>query len=613
MKELGEVRRSQVLGYGPGAIIDFRAGAKGGGPVSALAVGLHRWPQPSGGNDDPQIVHEVRLQKLLGKSFFLLPPVSETDDGTPPDRPLPAIRFPNWLLCPECRRLDRADRWGHEMTDPARWCEDCSTDDRRVFVVPSRFVTACENGHLDEFPWRWWLRRRSRTEPKCAPGSAEDARRCRLYLEGGDGTGLESLRLVCKAKDCGAITNMAGAFSKTALEGRACSGRRGWIDNEHEDCDTPPRALQRGASNLYFPVTFSTLSIPPWTDNIQSDLSATWDVLIANPDMRNALIAGLASSNAAKHGLTADEYADRVRLRLQQTDELTAEALRFEEYERLSGTEMSNDFQTRAQDAPDELSDLIDKVVRVERLREVRALVSFTRIYQSASYDQPGPGEFSDLSPTALPWLPAVEVRGEGIFIRLRESAVRSWSERKDVSRRAAEIDREKRRQHERDYGDDVEYSPVSPPYLLVHSLAHAVIRRLSFDCGYDAASLRERLYVGDDPFMAGLLVYTATSDADGTLGGLERQGRRDRIAATIRGAVEDSVWCASDPLCRSGVSSASEPLNGAACHGCLLLPETSCENGNRFLDRSALTSVGSTDGAGYFDCTLTDPTSSPL
>ena len=602
MKELGDVRRSQVLGYGPGAIIDFRAGAKGGGPVSAVAVGLHKWPQATGGDKDPQVVHEVRLQKLLDKSFFLLPPVSETDDGNPPDRPLPAIRFPNWLLCPVCRRLDKAERWGNDMTDPARWCDDCSTDDQRVFVVPSRFVTACQNGHLDEFPWRWWLRRRSTNDLKCAPGSAEDARQCRLHLEGGEGTGLESLKLVCKAKHCGGFTNMAGAFSKTALDGRTCSGRRGWIDNEREDCTADPRALQRGASNLYFPVTFSTLSIPPWTDNIQSDLGGVWDALVSNPDMREALIATLAKSNAAKHALSEEEYAERVRLRLQQTDDLTAEALRFEEYERLSGTETSKDFQTRLETVPAELSELIDRIVRVERLREVRALVSFTRIYQSPSHDHPGPGEFAELSPSPLPWLPAVEVKGEGIFVPLQEKAVRDWSERADVSARAAEIDREKRRQHERDYDDDVEYSPVTPAFLLVHSLAHAVIRRLAFDCGYDAASLRERLYVGKDPFMAGFLIYTATSDADGTLGGLERQGRSDRIGATIKGAVEDSVWCASDPLCRTGVTSASEPLNGAACHACLLLPETSCENGNRYLDRTAVTSIGSDTGSGFFD-----------
>ncbi len=145
----------------------------------------------------------------------------------------------------------------------------------------------------------------------------------------------------------------------------------------------------------------------------------------------------------------------------------------------------------------------------------------------------------------------------------------------------------------------------MTPTYLLVHSLAHAVIKRLSFECGYDVASLRERLYIGTDPWMAGILIYTSASDADGTLGGLERQGKPSRFEQIIERALHDAVWCSSDPLCRDGVCSTSESMNLAACHSCLLLPETCCEQNNRYLDRLTLITDEADAAQGYFNALL--------
>jgi hypothetical protein len=101
---------------------------------------------------------------------------------------------------------------------------------------------------------------------------------------------------------------------------------------------------------------------------------------------------------------------------------------------------------------------------------------------------------------------------------------------------------------------------------------------------------------------MAGLLIYTSTSDADGTLGGLERQGKSERFTHIVKAALEEVTWCSSDPLCQTGISSLSESLNLAACHSCLLLPETSCEIGNRFLDRAVLIGNAASGRTGYFD-----------
>jgi hypothetical protein len=277
--------------------------------------------------------------------------------------------------------------------------------------------------------------------------------------------------------------------------------------------------------------------------------------------------------------------------------------LRFEEYLHLEGDDRTVDFQVSQETVPAGLRGAIARIGRVQRLREVRALTAFKRIYQPASTDDPGRGDFGDLAAAPLPWLPAIEVRGEGVFVTLDAEAVRHWAEQPEVAERATQVDAALAAEFARLHEGSERRHRVTPEFLLVHSTAHAVIKRLSFECGYDVASLRERIYVSRDPWMTGFLIYTSTSDADGTLGGLERQGRAERIETTVRLALTDCVWCASDPLCRSGVSSLSESLNLAACHSCLLLPETCCEFGNRYLDRSALVGAGDPGSApGYFD-----------
>lgn len=600
---LGKIRRAQVLGYGPGAIIDFRAGAEGGGPVSVIASSLESWEQTARtfGMNDPHVVREVRLEKVLGKTHFRLPPVDDSDgDGAFPDRFLRGYRFPTWLQCPSCKELKYAGRWQSAQGDPSRWCAACSRE-RRTFVVPSRFVTACENGHIDEFPWTWWLATRSGTQLACG-GEAE--RRCRLRLESSGGSGIEGLRVSCRADGCHASASMAGAFSEGGLDGLRCSGRRPWLDTERVACDARPRTLQRGASNLYFPVTYSTLSIPPWTDRVQDDLRAIWQMLqAAQEPILTQLIESAAATNASLHAMTEAEYARVVRERVLLARDVTAENLRFEEYIRLEGEDATPDFQVAQETVPPSLVGLVARIGRVERLREVRALMSFKRIYQPAGQDDPGRGEFGELSVGAVPWLPAVEVRGEGIFVTLDSGAIDMWLSHERVAARAARIDAAHAAEFEQRHDGEGVREPVLPEFLLIHSLAHAVIKRLSFECGYDVASLRERIYVSRQPRMAGFLIYTSTSDADGTLGGLERQGRGERLEETVRAAISDAVWCSSDPLCRSGVTSLSESLNLAACHSCLLLPETCCEHGNRFLDRAALVGDGIEDDApGFFD-----------
>jgi hypothetical protein len=278
--------------------------------------------------------------------------------------------------------------------------------------------------------------------------------------------------------------------------------------------------------------------------------------------------------------------------------------LRWEEYQQFVQHKQAfgenTEFEIRPAAAPPELAQWLESVTRATRLREVRALRGFTRVFPPTAGDD---DRIAKISANQMSWLPAVENRGEGIFVQLRGHQVRSWETKKAVIDRVTML----RSSYEKAWLDRGRPGPppklVTPRLLLVHSLAHALIRQLSLSCGYSSASLRERLYVDVGPTweMAGLLIFTSSPDADGTLGGLSRQGESANIVRVFEDALSSMTWCSSDPLCIEGVHAHSEPANGAACHACLLAAETSCEEFNTFLDRGLLVGTPSQPELGYF------------
>jgi hypothetical protein len=233
----------------------------------------------------------------------------------------------------------------------------------------------------------------------------------------------------------------------------------------------------------------------------------------------------------------------------------------------------------------------------VKRLREVRVLTSFTRILPSTSSDEK---YLSPLYETHPGWLPGMEVLGEGIFIELLPEKLADWETRSDVRARADRIDT-KYRATFRQRGTNPDRT-ISPRLLLLHTLAHALINEWSLDCGYPASSLRERLY--SSVTMAGFLIYTATSDSAGSLGGVIAEATPERLDVSLEGALARSSWCSSDPLCSESDASGVDSLNLAACHACILLPEVSCEEMNVLLDRGLLVGTLAHPELGFF---LTD------
>jgi len=522
---------------------------------------------------------------------FRLPPVGrEMKAGRRNGKPeyqdclVPAVRFPNWSFCPKCNLLQSTRHWQEDIGKPGLYCPTCSTGRSRtekVFVIPVRFVVACEKGHLDEFPWQGWVDHGE----GCGRSGA-----LKLLTRG---AGLRGLVVFCTK--CKGSRSMDGVFSSAALKklGGGCRGRRPWLPTPDEPCTEEARTVQRGASNIYFPAIESALDIPPWSDNFQEALGHHWSSLVTAESREDVdrIIDLVVHKSWDGEPMTVVEMKRRIHHRLDLIEATDVSDLRAEEYVHLTSGERTVDenaeFSIHPEMIPIEVGSFLNHIVRVERLREVRAMRGFTRLY-------PPTGDFRTsevalLSVVPKRWLPAIEVRGEGIFIGLNEERLREWETIVEVRSRAAIVEKSASEDWRMRMGEDREFPlSITPRLILIHTLSHAFMQKLSLECGYSTSALRERLYVSEEGTgMSGVLIYTSTPDADGTLGGLVRQGRADRVAHTLEEAVLGLKWCSSDPLCMKGLTSASEGVNLAACHACVLSPETACENFNRFLDRA--------------------------
>ncbi|MET7283835.1 DUF1998 domain-containing protein [Kribbella sp. NPDC005582] len=549
--ERPKARQSQlVTTYGVGSL--FPAGDQ-----SFMICGIDEWDEKW----SPP-VEEPRLARSLGVHTFRAPSTGKRNGD------VPVVRFPTYHYCPQCRRLDR-----HWKFDAKKMqCPDCLRD-----LTPSRFVACCENGHIEDFPYFNWAHR----------GSDVPDGPHRMMLESqGASSSLADIVIRCS---CGVPAHdLDGSFGRNALSKiKGCDGKRPWLpDAPDEQCEKPLRALQRGSSNVWFGAVRSSISIPPWSSPTAQFVTKHWAVLEHVPE--SALAAALPAMIEGRPGLSVEGVVDVVRQRkgLETTTQPSDQDLRDEEYRALiDGNEGGplDTFQCVPVDVDERVQALVAQVSRANRLREVRALQGFSRVTPMIT-DTTNP-RLARLSETHLQWLPATEVLGEGIFVRLSEDAITTWEEQSLARQRHQLLDQSLQRRAV-ESGAPIMSAP-SARFIAIHSLAHALLQELSLDAGYPIGSLRERIYAEES--QAGLLIYTASSDAAGSLGGLAALADEQHFADTLSAALSRAGWCSNDPVCSESGPSGTDGLNLAACHACLLLPETSCEHRNIFLDRVSL------------------------
>lgn len=560
---LGSVRRSQVIStYGPGSLVAID-------DESFMVAGIDSWFD--GALPDSGIIHEPRLEKFLNVIAFVLPP----SKGPESTRDIPVVRYPFWYSCSDCRRLAPYFKLAAESGR-------CSCGGR---LRTSRFIAICEAGHAMEFPYSRWVHR--------GPASDGQAHDLKLTAEGRS-AGLSDLVVTCS---CGAIRNMEDSLSKNGLRSvTKCTGSSPWLPGVESDpsCSHTPRGSQRGASSVWQGVTYSALSIPPWSREVNRFIDNNWLVLRSVPE------AALAETISALLALVPvplrpNEIVAAIeeRKQLADGDKVDIEGMYRQEYEALcrpyAQSDESSDFVCERVGSEVVLPRGIEYISRVKRLREVRALESFYRMTSGADAER----ILCKLSTTRTMWLPAIEVSGEGLFIKFDEEVLREWESDPTVADRM----RHASRNTTNVFGLEDLPEP-SARAALIHTVSHILMDQWSLECGYPTASLRERIYVGPD--MAGVLIYTATSDSQGSMGGVVGMSKGGRFEASFRSALARADWCSNDPVCMERGPSGHGGLNRAACHACCHVPETSCTWRNTLLDRALMT--GSPDGCpGYF------------
>jgi len=589
VEPLGRVRRSQLIStYGIGAIVDLEKG-------SFMPMGLEDWEAAT--RLPSLTIGEARLQAQLGVDHFRLPPITEDLSGFPgrvdPSHAVPAIRFPSWHECPHCNRIGTEGNPFQLAADGSQL--ECHAHGRPVLTTPVRFVVACRKGHLEEFPWEWWAHR------KRAAGICD---RPVLELKSrGKSAALADLYVHCKT--CNASESLGDAFRPESMKGRNCHGVRPWLHDRQQGCDSPPRVIQRGASNAHFAVVASALSIPPVSEATFQIIDGNWITLSALPAEAVApVLERLASTYGVPVEALQAALREKQRIEGLQID-LTDAGSRAEEYAALSHDRddlivggIVPQFCNAVTEPPAALAPWFDLVGAVSRLREVRALAGFSRIEPyPVSAEKIGDairdGNVAPLSKGHRNWLPAAEIRGEGLFLRFRTEAIDAWLRANTAINARVAILESRSAAIAADRGYQRDYA-ITARLLLVHSFAHALIRTISIDCGYSSSALRERLYVsepaGSRQAMNGVLVYTGSPDSEGSLGGLVRLADPRQIERIVMRALRAARWCGSDPVClETDPAQSGDRVSGAACHCCLLVPETACEKFNRELDRTML------------------------
>jgi hypothetical protein len=563
------------------------------------------------------LVREERLEARLGVTHFRLPP-DHRDPGVGvqlPNQDVPFVRFPCWHYCHFCGGMEELPLFGNRQRCRALpWpTRNCIQRKRKPWLIPVRFVTACVKGHVQDFPFREWVHR---TTP------ATDHCQLRM-LAGRSSAGLTGIKITCT---CGQMRSLGGIFdfddtNGGALHrlGRDCQGFRPWLG----EWENPPgcgeflQVVQRGASNVYFPHVVSSIYLPLWAE------SATGGIVKALEDPRvwgplsSGLVSGKISQDrcemvASMRNLDANELMAAAQRKLDGIPETSAlvgqteEAFRRSEYDALkSGRGAAQSDLLVETASPDNyqppVSMAFSHLALVHKLRETRVLKGFTRLL---------PPDGNLTSPRLqrlaldqrLDWLPAMIVRGEGIFLEFDVAQMDAWIARSPVvSARIGDLDTH---YNQRRISQGQPPRQVSLQFVLLHTFAHVVINQLAYECGYGSASLRERLYCDvTDPAdaMCGVLIYTASGDSEGSMGGLVRQAKEGLFENIVLRAIQKAGWCSSDPVCIESLGQGAENCNLSACHSCCLLPETSCEEGNRLLDRALLVGTPGDPHIGYF------------
>ena len=638
---VGSVRPTALLyTSGIGATVDLPH-------MSVIVQGLDFWEPYYKKLNHVDLVIEKRLleavQSQLGPSVQELrqPPWMQADvDKNEAQRiGVPATLFPRWLRCTGCNKL-ATPNWSefvyrntnsYRPDQAAYFHKGCrgrgsnrATASERA-TVPARFLLACTNGHIDEFPYVEWVHKASGESWHCTPGVVNPLLE---MVESQSNTGPQ-IRVTClQCKKSRTIQEATGEEGEVKLP--YCRGRHPHLGT-FENCQEKTKLMLLGSANQWFPSTIGLLVMPTLSKKSQSDVDAVVASLpqsvrdMVDSPNQIALVQVLLTNQYGidLDGVTAEmlwqafesakgsvKPAD-VQTQFDPLDLLSPEWEVMQDSTLFKLISEKSDFKLVSRGTPAGLAPIVEEVVAVERLKKVNAFIGFTRVDPEDRIGDELERRVDIWRAQAPTWVPATEDRGEGVFLQFNEDAVQKWETAISTSQRWEAL----RASHERNFKRRMSKSAVAvdpdsrlapPRYWAIHSLSHILIREMAVHSGYGAASLTERIYAWqkseDRSAAAGLLISTTSADSEGTLGGLVELSDLNTISELMKQALAKTERCSSDPLCATRLPvDPEEYLHGSACHFCLFVSETSCEKSNRFLDRAMLRTLKGTGVEGLF------------
>lgn len=612
------------------------------------------------------ITDAKRLQKLLNVKYFKKPfPFKSNRESSTVNRELylPAVRFPGWHYCTnnECRRMQYL---GITFEDDELSCTMCDSSlkpfQRRL--IPVRFVAVCNHGHIQDVPFDEWVHNGIRTghqlQWNSGFGSGDLGSISIKCLDSNCSAPPRSLAGLMNVR-INEATNMIydSALARIGLNdnntsfspenpnnnpnGCYCDGSRPWLGpigiNDPDSCNTGNnrthlRVLIAGGSNVHYAKNKSSIYIPDiglkisaYVEGLLNEERRTNLETIFNMDIdsniQNSLIQQQVQNalSSQTSQFRFEEILEEVfnQLKGETTEELSTTRevdIRFEEYsyflsknDNVDGDLVFDTKDLKKYEGKTFLQEYFDSIVLIKKLKETRAFYGFSRVnpYDGKTIEESKAMLVSKESP--VDWLPAIQVFGEGIFIKFKDKKIDDWlSENSSLTERIENSFHASQSRRNPNYGLTIERKDINPVFVLLHTFAHLLIKRLCFNCGYGSSALREKIYFSsfEETRMNGVLIYTSSGDSEGSLGGLVRQGSEKNLFPTIHEALIDAEWCSADPVCSDIGREGQGPdnINGAACHNCAILPETSCEEFNGLLDRNVVKGSIENDGIGYFD-----------
>jgi Domain of unknown function (DUF1998) len=605
----GEIRHSQLLStFGPGSMVDLPE-------ASVLIGGVNHWKF-----DERREIIEERLSSKICERLSKKHPglnnikLYEPPCGSNNYAGVKAFQFPFWFVAQTENTWTSPTGKIYRTRPLVRFRQLVRgrylvEKNKTVAVVPVRFVQACPNGHISDINWGEFSRHREGCLDKNS-----------LQLdEGGSSSDFADIFVRCNS--CNERRPFSAARLPTEIALGLCEGNLPWLGpNSRENCINPEtkkpfpnRLLVRSASNAYFPQVISVISLPDSGQNLRDVVNRVYDGYLQIVDSL-AILKVLRQTPVISNvlqGFSDEAVFEEIQRRRDGTkpSEKTIKQVEIEtllsQEEQIGEDAPTSDFYARSRSLnglSTTMKERVDRIVLVHRLREVIAQVGFTRFEPNyANID----GELNlnvqsaalDIEPR---WFPAIENKGEGVFISFNPEAIKAWLATPAVKTRAKELENGHETWLQRSGRTNDAFPFPGLPYVMLHSLSHLLITTVSLECGYSASAIKERVYAGDYGY--GILLYTGSSGSEGTLGGLVQVGKR--IESVLANALEFGRLCSNDPVCAQHKPAEAHEerfLHGAACHGCLLIAETSCEKGNEFLDRALVVNTVENQGAAFF------------